>query len=351
MYCVEGNLLNKLQQIIMFLISFSIIFPTVGTFWVFVHELGHAIGALLVGLKISSFKFGPFAFYLQDGKYKFKVYFKTLDNYLGRVHPIVYNVQTDKQYNSLTYKVVIILLGGPIIEIISFCLFFFIKDFIPNEIIRVSILMTITTFFVISFLFGQDIPGVIKIFTEKVMQEINIYAWSMYGNWIDVSSNKFIIRKLLIKANQIEYSLTNLKKAGYQGFYYILLELYLAGYAHVLPKDFISSLEGLTTKICRLSTKKINEQYFILVYRYLCYLVVKGEDKKIIQEKYFQLEKFNELIKRQDVIYEKKRAEHFLGLKDNSEFLSCKDNLFNFFYHDEGFFNINKRILQKQMMS
>jgi hypothetical protein len=181
---------------------------------------------------------------------------------------------------------------------------------------------------------------------DSVIKEIHFYCFSIYGNERDLESERFLIQKITDKATSIQITEQMLNQADYQSYCQVMLQLSLANRTDTLPDSIRIPLQSLTDRLreAPLATGSMNDGLLVLVYLYLTYQVASGSDIEEAKSIYFDLERHDSTIKSRDSRYEKKRAEHFIGLKDNEAYLSRRVNLSIYFSNEEGYYTINETI-------
>lgn len=328
------------------IIAFLIVVPLVGLICILIHEIGHVVGALLVGFRVYAFSAGPFSIIIKNGKAFCNVGANTLKVYLGRAHISICDVCNDKSYNKLGGKIAIVALSGPFFELCNLLLLIQYQKFIDNDLIRVLIITTVATLFSLTFFFNVDAFEAMKVFWDNVSKEGYTYLWTVYGNSNDNKTKEFIIKKFLEKANKLTMEKCSMKKISYIRFYFILLELYLLGYTEQIPTNISITLETFVTKIKRVSNKKgiIKDAYICLFYRYLTYKVFAGNDKEEVKQLFFENQDLKSIKNSKVTLYEKKRLEQMLGIKDNLSYIRDIQNIPEFYTNDDGYHEVNRLI-------
>lgn len=340
--------MNGTKEAITFVLAFIIIFPSSLAVYLVLHELGHAIGAMLVGFRISSFTAGPICLYLKENSYKLKIRTNTFKNYLGRVQPSISSIRDDKQYRSLKGKLAVVHIAGPVMGLITLSIFYLLQSRVQNSGIQTALLVTMGCLFSIDFILGVDIPKFIRVLTDEIDRQANIYFWCFYSNLSKEGTRNFVVKEVMKTAASKKPCEWSLKKGSHIAFYNILLELYLAGFIKEMPSGVVEALERLLEGLDILTVKngRRNGIYLSLAYKSLTFKSISGSDKRdksVARSLYFKMESYITYIDNK-VLYEKKRAEHFLGIKDNSDFFVCGNNLSSSFISEEGYYKINSLI-------
>ncbi|OBZ10120.1 M50 family metallopeptidase [Bacillus sp. FJAT-26390] len=341
-----------MNDVVLFLITYILGTIPVLFIWVLIHELGHALGAWLVGFRVSSFSVGPFFLVLQDGKYHFRYVKHTRKSYFGRVHPLIHGIHTDKQYHSLRGKVALVAIAGPLLEWASIIAFILLSRYIPNQTIAVTLLTIVISFSILTLLGSSEIAAAVQMFMgHELLLAGHIYIWSIYSNDSDKESNRFIVTKLLQQAEQLEQLRETKKTKGYLSYCHIMLELYLADYIQALPASLEKSLAKFIRELNdKPAEKKVRQEQLALSYLFITYRIVSGANKQKAEQWFYSLEKRYQATS-EDAVYQHKRARHFIGIVDELSELNNRTYIPPFFYCETGYENLNRRINNRSSVS
>lgn len=285
--------MDKIIQGLSFGVLFIITFIVISFLYTFIHELGHVIAMLLVGFKVVSFVVFAFVFSWTDYSYKFKVDFSRLKQSFGHVQPNIQNVHSKEQYNKLLPKLMLVSIGGNLLEIVFIIILICCYNVLSVGTFRICVQISTWTMIALSFIFNMDLIGVYKICTDHISKEICIYEWSKHGPEGKNIAHKIALEEMLRKYEYIAQNANHMNENIVLQYYNLILDYAIKNNTFSLKIIRIAFLYNIYYNIKLIENKNLilKKEYLKILYKYLSYLyITQIEDCDKIKEIYSNLQ-------------------------------------------------------------
>lgn len=316
---------------------------------IIIHEIAHVFAGKLFGMTVNIIYLGPFTFIKQNKKWiiKFKAAYNDL--FFGAVAGFkIPDVTTETELNEAAKKLRKVYLFAPIVNLVMGVILVpvFIKVYLWDKSLYLFVFLILSIGMGIAAFAGSDGTNSKKIRKNSSWAALILFINCMlYDGAEHKEDYSYLLMKVKESAKNISgMDLTDNKNLEDMYYNYIVLYYFLGDIIYLMPENVSKSIDFFTTqkdKFRKLkSSKDLIEDFLYLIIIYETIYEGKGKEAKdiynFIQKNFYNADPLN---------YPKMRAQYFLGMLNNYDYLSQKDNMSKT-YQGESFYKIELNILK-----